>query len=94
MKKPRLLAKQCDTCVFHPGNRMHLQPGRLKDLVTANLSKGALLICHDTLPENVYHVPKAMCRGYWDRYGDQTSVKQIMDRMFGPNWYEEVEPPS
>lgn len=37
--KSRLLSRQCDTCVFAPGNKMHLAPGRLRDLVAEARSR-------------------------------------------------------
>ncbi|MER7818429.1 hypothetical protein [Streptomyces sp. NPDC096153] len=30
----RLCTHRCDTCIFHPGNPMHLWPGRATDMVT------------------------------------------------------------
>jgi hypothetical protein len=46
----RLLTEQCSTCVGRPGNLMHLNRGRLKDLVQENLrANGMGLICHQTL---------------------------------------------
>ena len=29
----RLCARRCDTCVFRPGNLIHLAPGRLRGMV-------------------------------------------------------------
>ncbi len=40
--KSRLLSRQCDTCVFAPGNRMHLTPGRLRSLVADRYDTQAL----------------------------------------------------
>lgn len=92
--KPQVLSERCSTCVFHPGNRMHLEDGRLADLVNRNISAGALLTCHSTLtygqhPEH----GEAICRGFWDGYRDKVAVTQVMERMFGPDWYVEVPPP-
>jgi hypothetical protein len=93
--RPRLLAERCATCVFRPGNWMHLAPGRLRDLVDSNLQAGALLICHDTLDHGQHpEFGEAMCRGFWDAHGDKTQAKQVMDRLFGPDWFEEVAPPA
>lgn len=92
---PQLLSERCNTCVFRVGNLMHLQPGRLKDLVDSNLASQSLLICHKTLDHGEHpEFGKAMCRGFWDGYGDQVAAKQVMDRMFGEGrWYDEVDPP-
>lgn len=48
-RPPQLLAEKCSTCVFRPGNLMHLRPGRLKALIETNLAADAALICHMTL---------------------------------------------
>lgn len=94
-RQPRLLSKQCATCVFRPGNPMHLGPGRLRDLIQANLDAGAFLICHDTLPYGEHpDYGRAMCRGYFDRYYDRTNLGRIMDRLSGgTQWWTEVPPP-
>ncbi|QGN49800.1 hypothetical protein GKC29_25225 [Micromonospora sp. WMMC415] len=87
--KSRLLSRQCDTCIFAPGNRMHLAPGRLRDLVAEARSRESFIICHDTLPH--YKDPEvepAICRGFADRY--RTQALQLIERLFG---FVEVDPP-
>ncbi|MFG2043940.1 hypothetical protein [Dactylosporangium sp. NPDC048998] len=87
--KTRLLARQCDTCIFRPGNRMHLDPGRLKQMVDEALAEGGFVICHDTLPYgNFPEAQPAVCRGFADRY--RTWRLQVIARLFG---FVEVEPP-
>lgn len=60
-------ADRCDTCIFHPGNRMHLMPGRLADMVRTVVQQGTHIPCHDTL---LYAGPTrqrpAVCRGMFD----------------------------
>ncbi|MGW9196689.1 hypothetical protein [Micromonospora chersina] len=87
--KSRLLSQQCDTCIFAPGNRMHLSPGRLRDLVTEARQRESFIVCHDTLPH--YRQPEAkpaICRGFADRY--RTQALQLIERLFG---FVEVDPP-
>lgn len=91
MAKPLLFAEKCSTCIFRPGNLMHLQPDRLADLAAQNQAVGSMLICHKTTHGQAQH--EAMCRGYWDAYADTSAVPQVMERMFGPDWYEEVPAP-
>lgn len=92
--RSRLCRRMCKTCVFEPGNRMHLQPGRLRDLVesaratTPEGLDGTYIICHKTLPYSGTGAPPAVCRGFFDRYDTQTL--QLIGRLFG--WLE-VEPP-
>jgi hypothetical protein len=72
-----VLAEQCSTCVFRPGNLMNLGPGALQRIVDANLRDNSALTCHQTLP----YGPKpqdegAVCRGYWDAYKDRSPIVQ------------------
>ena len=68
---PRLLSEQCSTCVGRPGNLMHLNPGRLKQLIEDNTGDGRLgLICHQTLPYGDHpEAGPAFCRWFYDHYG-------------------------
>ncbi|MEV0811214.1 hypothetical protein [Micromonospora sp. NPDC050200] len=87
--KSRLLSRQCDTCIFAAGNRMHLTPGRLRDLVAEARRRESFIICHDSLPHYLYPEAKpAICRGFADRYRTQTL--QLMELLFG---FVEVDPP-
>lgn len=90
LRKSRVLSRQCDTCIFHPGNRMRLAEGRLRQLVAETRSRESFIICHDTLP---YHrspgVKPAICRGFFGRYF--TQALQIIGRLFG---FIEVDPPT
>lgn len=87
----RVLARRCDTCVFNPGNRMHLMPGRLASLVQQIRARRSHLICHSTLPGiSKEPIQAAICRGYADAYGDEVRVLQLGRAM---DFVEEVEPP-
>jgi hypothetical protein len=94
----RVLSERCATCVFRPGNLMHLRPGRLRELVRENLAAGALLTCHDTLSYGAHpEVGEAVCRGFWDRYRQQTNTWRVMERLsrlLDRPWWEEVPPPA
>ncbi|MFI9643551.1 HAD domain-containing protein [Micromonospora sp. NPDC051925] len=89
LRKSRLLSRQCPTCIFRPGNPMHLTEGRLRDLVAEARQNESFVVCHDTLP---YHrdagVKPAICRGFADRYS--TQALQVIERLFG---FIEVDPP-
>jgi hypothetical protein len=86
-RKTRLLARPCDTCIFRPGNPMHLSPGRLRELITETVAAESYIICHDTLPHQ-QAVPPAICRGFHDHY-DTLSLRLIR-ALFG---FTAVEPP-
>nr|WP_319461444.1 hypothetical protein [Micromonospora sp. RTP1Z1] len=87
--KSRLLSRQCDTCVFAPGNKMHLTPGRLRDFAAEARRRESFIVCHSTLPHYKHPDAKpAICRGFADRY--QTQALQLIERLFG---FVEVDPP-
>jgi hypothetical protein len=88
--KTRVLSRQCDTCVFRPGNPMHLPPGRLADLVDQARTNEGYIVCHDTLPYSAHpHYGPAVCRGFFDRY--DTQALRLARRLWG---IVEVPPPS
>lgn len=87
--KSRLLSRQCATCIFKPGNLMHLQEGRLKDLVAQTCAAETYIVCHSTLPHHLDPNTKpAICRGFADRYS--TQALQVIARLWG---FVEVDPP-
>lgn len=64
-----VMAERCSTCIFRPGNLMHLQTGRVQRMVRKIRSSppGGNIPCHDTLGLDV----QAICRGFWDGPGQQ-----------------------
>jgi hypothetical protein len=91
-RRPRLLASQCPTCIFRPGNPMKLDPGRLKNMVTDALREGSQgIICHDTVSFGAHpDFGGALCRGFYDSVGYRNNFVRIMERLGG---FTEVEPP-
>lgn len=60
-------AEKCKTCIFWPGNRMHLSPGRLKEMTDKAVSEEGHITCHDTLLYSyATRLRPAVCRGYFD----------------------------
>jgi hypothetical protein len=88
--KTRRLSRQCPTCIFHPGNPMHLEPGALKDLIDSALAQDSYVVCHETLPGMAPpgYAP-AVCRGFHDRY--TTGSLRVIARLWG---FVDVDPPS
>jgi hypothetical protein len=86
--KTRLLSRQCDTCIFGPGNPMHLDAGGLRQLVTQTRRRGGYIICHNTLPHYRPGARPAICRGFTDRY--TTGQLRLIARLWG---FVEVQPP-
>jgi len=87
--KPRVLTDQCETCIYHPGNLMHLRPGRLREMTLDALRQGCQgVICHDTLYRTDF--TPALCRGFYDKFGPQNNFIRVMWRIGG---FTEVNPP-
>ena len=61
--------RRCHTCVFRPGNLMHLEPGRLADMVAQAVAEDSAIISHSTLYRD--GVDNAVCRGFYDRHRTQ-----------------------
>lgn len=62
-----VMFSKCDTCIFHPGNRMHLNEGRVKEMVRKSTDQQSHIVCHDTLLYGFTgRLRPAVCRGYFD----------------------------
>lgn len=89
---PRLLSRQCSTCIGRPGNPMRLQPGRLQAMVFSALQQGSQgIICHQTLSYGAHpEFGGALCRWFYDTYGPRNNFIRNIER-FGE--FKEVSPP-
>lgn len=76
--------EMCRTCVFRPGNVMHLEPGRLAEMVREALRDESAIICHSTLYEE--GVDNAVCFGFFDRH--LTQPLQVAQRLGIIEWDE------
>ncbi|TYC73809.1 hypothetical protein [Streptomyces sp. CB01881] len=66
----RVLADLCGTCIYRPGNLMHLAPGRLRQLAQEALARRGHIVCHSTLPALAPPGTKgAICRGFANAHG-------------------------
>jgi hypothetical protein len=71
-----VMAHKCDTCIFRPGNLMHLHPGR-KDQMLADAIRGQGVVpCHKTLGGG-----EAVCRGFFDVAKHEVSLLSVAERM-------------
>ena len=66
--------RMCPTCIFRPGNVMHLAPGRRDQLVADATANQSAITCHET-----YDGDNAVCRGFFDRH--PTTPLQLADRL-------------
>lgn len=80
----RVATTQCDTCIFRPGNLMHLNPGRLADMVTTVKATESYVVCHQTLDRRPRQ--RVICRGSFDRY--KTRIIQLAERMGFIEWVD------
>lgn len=71
----RVMAAPCSTCIFRPGNLMHLRPGRMADMTAQTDARDTNVVCHQTLDQPV----GAFCHGSVARRPGQ--VVQIAQRL-------------
>jgi hypothetical protein len=79
----RIMAAQCSTCIFRPGNLMELNRGRLRDMVERTAAADTNVICHQTLDEPL----GALCHGSVEQQPGQ--MARIAYRL---NSVELIEP--
>ncbi|WP_234537693.1 hypothetical protein [Streptomyces shenzhenensis] len=75
----RVCARRCDSCIFHPGNLMHLQPGRVASMVTRARETEGHVVCHKTLGTE----SPAICRGFADGPDQGNSLALRLARVLG-----------
>lgn len=83
--KVHVCEQMCSTCIFRPGNLMHLEPGRVTGMVKEAVEGESTIVCHQTLDTDA----NAACRGFVDRYTKDVATLQIAFRL---NLVEEVNP--
>lgn len=57
----------CSTCIFRPGNLMHLRSGRVRQMVDEALANESTIVCHQTLDGD-----NAACYGFFKRHRNGT----------------------
>lgn len=73
--KVHVKGSMCKTCIFRPGNKMHLEEGRVEEMVKEATCEGGAIICHGTLGTK----KNAVCRGFFDKH--KTSTLQVAERL-------------
>ncbi|WP_051362608.1 hypothetical protein [Amycolatopsis thermoflava] len=82
---PRVLSSKCRTCIFRPGNPMHLEDGYRDRMVHEALARGSWIVCHDTLPATGAPIgAQAICRGFWDAHGPDSLGCRVTAALGGP----------
>jgi hypothetical protein len=83
-----VLSRKCVTCIFRPGNLMHLREGAAEDMVEQSLRDQSAITCHKTLTGDV---PPSVCRGFYDVHGQKVQALQVAARL---DMLVEDEPPT
>lgn len=77
-----VLSEKCSDCIYRPGNKMALQPGRVKQMADDSVADGGVITCHQTLPYGYYgDAEPAVCRGFFDARGDEVQALQVAERL-------------
>jgi hypothetical protein len=71
-----VLDRKCATCIFRPGNLMHLQEGRRDAMVADCIADNTIIPCHKTLDD-----ARSVCRGLYDLHYNDIPILQIADRL-------------
>lgn len=70
-------ASLCSTCIFRPGNLMHLRAGRVEEMVETCMAGQGVIPCHQTLDDP----QESVCRGFFNRYKHEVSLLSVAERM-------------
>lgn len=73
--KVHVQKRMCSTCIFRPGNLMHLQEGRVEQMVEEATRDGGCIPCH----KNLDNEGQAICNGFFTKH--QTDSLQIAERL-------------
>jgi hypothetical protein len=62
--------RMCATCIFRPGNLMHLDEGRRDKMVAGAVKNESCIPCHSHLHSGAKVEP--VCRGFYDNHATVT----------------------
>ena len=62
--KVHVMEAKCPTCIYRPGNLMHLEPGRKDTMQADAIRDQGVIPCHQTIHGNRKH--ESVCRGFFD----------------------------
>lgn len=66
--------RMCDTCIFRPGNLMHLNEGRVEGMV-ADAGDDGCIPCHEFMDTKT----PGVCNGFYSKHRNQ--LLQIAQRL-------------
>lgn len=73
-----VMKEQCETCIFRPGNPMHLEEGRLQAMINQTDADDTNVVCHQSAGLKGAIRCEAWCRGSVDRKPGQ-AVRMMRD---------------
>lgn len=62
--KVHVQAAKCSTCIYRPGNLMHLDPGRKDQMQADAIRDNGVIPCHQTIHGR--REQESVCRGFFD----------------------------
>lgn len=71
--------KKCSTCIYRPGNLMHLSDDRKDGMEREAVANQSVIPCHKTIFGE--EVGPAICRGYWDTQKHAVGLLAAAERM-------------
>ncbi len=66
--------RMCDTCIFRPGNLMHLEPGRVESMVR-DCGDESIIPCHEVMDT----AAPGVCKGFFTKHRNR--LLQIAYRL-------------
>lgn len=81
-----VLSRPCDTCIFAPGNRMHLEKGRLAGMIQECRERQTFIPCHETMEieeddDGETHGEGPICNGFYEKWGGYSQLVRIFERL-------------
>lgn len=68
--KVHVRRRKCETCIFRPGNLMHLEPGRRDEMVAKAEAVDGSIPCHSHIRRGADVEP--VCKGFFDLHSTMT----------------------
>ena len=59
-----VMERKCSTCIYRPGNLMHIEPGRKDQMQADAIRDDGVIPCHQTI--HGARQQESVCRGFFD----------------------------
>lgn len=89
---PRLCREMCGSCILRPaGEALRLRPGRLKQFLDDVLAQQSFVVCHSSIYLGAPSDKPAICRGFYDRFGERSQMIRVWHRLGGKQVFRLVD---